>query len=132
MRLYEADEPGVPTLQLDRPLLRSLVLAETLALDLLIERLPVPGNASGLGRLLPEACDITEHWETKLEAMLQYESQIRSHLLDREVLEREFRAYSGRIGAPPGRLLERYWRTGPKPRPGISAGWRDVPTSPAT
>ncbi len=107
---------SMPTLQLDRPLLRPLVLASTVALDFLIERvLPVPRNASGLGRLVPEVCDITDRWETKLEAMLLYESQVRSHLLDREVLEREFRGYSRRIGAAPGRLLERCWRTEARP-----------------
>jgi hypothetical protein len=102
---------SLPTLQLDGPLLGPLVRVFVSVLDLLVRRaLPVPVNASGLGRLSPEVCDITAFWQAKLDAMLRYDSQMASHLLDREKLERDYGTYSRRIGAMPGRFLERYWR----------------------
>jgi LmbE family N-acetylglucosaminyl deacetylase len=101
----------IPTLQLDHPLLEPLVRISVSVLDLLVERaLPVPANASGLGTLRPEICDITAFWQTKLDAMLQYDSQMASHLLDRETLQRIYGRYSRRIGASPGHFLERCWR----------------------
>jgi LmbE family N-acetylglucosaminyl deacetylase len=106
---------SIPTLQLDRPLLGPLVRVFVSALDLLVERmLLVPADASGLGRLLPEVCDISAFLQAKLDAVAQYDSQMASHLLDREVLRRQYQSYSRRIGAMPGPFLERYWRTAPK------------------
>ena len=97
--------------------LRSMLLRAVSALFILIfgfytqhlmkARKSLPGKRVFFSQ---EHCDVSRHFERKLNAIMAYPSQLDRPVLQRQQIRKILGAYSEFIGAPKNSFYERYWR----------------------
>ena len=110
VELYKAIV-SVPTLKLDNPLLKPIVFI-FLMLSIIFMVCLLKPRAGALGRwdISPEVFDISSGMKEKLEAILEYSSQLNAPFWNRETMGHSLARYSQAIGGSEGQYLERYWR----------------------
>ena len=110
IELYDAIV-GMPSLKLNKALLKPIVLLFIMLFTIFVVFLMKP-RAGSLGRwdVSPEVFDISSGMKEKLEAILEYRSQLNAPFWNRETMRHSLARYSQTIGGSEGQYLERYWR----------------------
>jgi hypothetical protein len=66
--------------------------------------------AAGHLKISPETCDVSDLMPEKLAAIMEYQTQMKALLWDKNDLDIYFYRYSRSISKKVGQYLERYWK----------------------